>query len=138
MGVICLVLGGCVSLASAWRFAADRRAIREQREPAAPRVLPILVAVAIAALVAAMTFAASLNALVSTPVRYGWNWDAILPGSFEAGSADLRDLTSDPAVAEISLGGGDSGFRVVATYSGPDTQAPRSMSIDQTMQISTN
>jgi hypothetical protein len=32
----------------------------------------------------------------------------------------------------------DSGFRVVATYSGPDTQAPRSMSVDQTMQISTN
>ena len=32
----------------------------------------------------------------------------------------------------------DSGFRVVATYSGPDAQAPRSMSIDQTMQISTN
>jgi hypothetical protein len=32
----------------------------------------------------------------------------------------------------------DSGFHVVATYSGPDTQAPRSMSIDQTMQISTN
>jgi hypothetical protein len=32
----------------------------------------------------------------------------------------------------------DSGFRVTATYSGPDEKAPRSVSIDQTMQISTN
>ena len=32
----------------------------------------------------------------------------------------------------------DSGFRVVATYSGPDEKAPRSLSIDQTMQITSN
>ena len=32
----------------------------------------------------------------------------------------------------------ESGFRVVATYAGPDEKAPRSLSIDQTMQISTN
>src|SRR5437667_6833975 len=32
----------------------------------------------------------------------------------------------------------DNGFRVTATYSGPDEKAPRSLSIDQTMQITTN
>lgn len=32
---------------------------------------------------------------------------------------------------------GDSGFRVVARYSGPDPKAPKSMTIDQTMQITT-
>ena len=32
----------------------------------------------------------------------------------------------------------DSGFRLVATYSGPDEKAPRSISIDQTMQITSN
>jgi hypothetical protein len=32
----------------------------------------------------------------------------------------------------------DTGFRVVATYSGPDEKAPKSLSIDQTMQISVN
>lgn len=31
----------------------------------------------------------------------------------------------------------DSGFRVVARYSGPDPKAPKSMSIDQTMRITT-
>jgi putative ABC transport system permease protein len=66
----------------------------------------------IVALMAALIVAASLSHLLVTPSLYGWNWDALIPGSFEAGSADIRDLMSDPAVAEISLGSGDSGFRV--------------------------
>ena len=32
----------------------------------------------------------------------------------------------------------DNGFKVIATYSGPDDKAPRTMSIDQTMQVSSN
>jgi hypothetical protein len=32
----------------------------------------------------------------------------------------------------------DSGFKVTATYSGPDPKAAKQLSIDQTMQISTN
>jgi hypothetical protein len=31
----------------------------------------------------------------------------------------------------------DTGFTITATYSGPDASGPKSMSIDQTMQIST-
>jgi hypothetical protein len=31
---------------------------------------------------------------------------------------------------------GDSGFRIVATYSGPDSSMPKTICIDQTMQIS--
>ena len=66
----------------------------------------------IVALVAALIVAASLSHLLVTPPLYGHNWDTILTGSFEAGSADLRDLEHDPAVAEFSVGGGGDGFRV--------------------------
>jgi len=66
----------------------------------------------IVALIAALIVAASLSHLLVTPSLYGWNWDSLRPGSFEAGSADLRDLTNDPAVAEFSVGSGGDGFRV--------------------------
>ena len=34
--------------------------------------------VAVTAVVTAVVFGASLNSLVSHPVRYGWNWDALI------------------------------------------------------------
>lgn len=63
----------------------------------------------IAALLAALTVGASLSHLVETPRLYGFNWDAVFGGSFEAGSDDLRTLQSDPAVSEITVAGGFEG-----------------------------
>ena len=40
--------------------------------------------VAITVIVTSLTFASSLNALVSQPPLYGWNWDYALPAGFSA------------------------------------------------------
>ncbi len=60
-------------------------------------------ALAIAAVVAAMCFAASLDALVRTPRLYGWDWDATLLDTSGYGAIDL-DATAalfdeDPRIA---------------------------------------
>ncbi|MDQ3640176.1 MAG: ABC transporter permease [Actinomycetota bacterium] len=62
----------------------------------------------LASLVAVVVFAASLTALEHTPARYGWNWDANVPGSGPSGSDDsaveshAADLAADPAVADLA------------------------------------
>lgn len=60
-----------------------------------------------AGLVAVLVFAASLTALEHTPGRYGWNWDANLPGSGRSVGGDSlenhgTDLAADPAIAELA------------------------------------
>jgi hypothetical protein len=58
---------------------------------------------AVAAVVAAVVFGASLTSLVSHPARYGWNWDVVIQaeggyGSFTPGSM-ARLIRGQPAVA---------------------------------------
>jgi hypothetical protein len=62
--------------------------------------------VAIAAVVAALVFGTSLIALVSTPARYGQNWDQELDLGFGAVPARLgaRILSAEPAVAGYAAG----------------------------------
>jgi hypothetical protein len=64
--------------------------------------------VAVAALVAALTFGAGLRPLVSHPAQYGWNWDVAAVDNAGYGNSDPaaaeRLLGSDPDVA--AWGGG--------------------------------
>jgi ABC-type lipoprotein release transport system permease subunit len=56
----------------------------------------------IAGVVAALTFAASLDRLVSTPADYGWNW-GISPDLFEGDAELLADQEEVEAVAQLRL-----------------------------------
>jgi hypothetical protein len=65
--------------------------------------------VALATVVAAVSFAANLRHLVSTPRLYGWSWDVLVDGqfgSFPGGQARAL-LTPIPGVASVA--GGDYG-----------------------------
>jgi ABC-type antimicrobial peptide transport system permease subunit len=69
--------------------------------------------VAIAALVTAAVFGASLAGLVGTPGRYGQNWDAELNTGFAAVPAALgaRILAAEPAITGYAQG--DSGLLTI-------------------------
>jgi hypothetical protein len=54
--------------------------------------------VAVAAMVAAVVFGASLTGLVSHPVRYGWNWDLLVQAQGSYGSFLDQNLAKDPVV----------------------------------------
>jgi hypothetical protein len=62
--------------------------------------------VALAAVVATVTFAAGLTDLVSTPARYGQDWDLMVDGGFSPApvTAIVTALGPDPAVAAIAGG----------------------------------
>ncbi len=61
---------------------------------------------AIAAVVAALVFGASLIALVSTPHRYGQNWDQILDLEYQGVSAAVgaKVLSAEPAITGYAAG----------------------------------
>ncbi len=63
-------------------------------------------AIALAALVASVTFGSSLHTLVAEPRLYGWNWDAALDAGDGYGNIDPHRtaaiLDRDPAVASWS------------------------------------
>ena len=61
---------------------------------------------AIAAIVAALVFGTSLIALVSTPHRYGQNWDQQLDLGFQGASAAFgaKVLAAEPAIAGYAAG----------------------------------
>jgi predicted lysophospholipase L1 biosynthesis ABC-type transport system permease subunit len=50
-----------------------------------------------AGVIAALTFASSLDRLVATPARWGWNWD-LVPDVFPG---DLDRFAADPDIAEV-------------------------------------
>ncbi len=76
-------------------------------------------AVAIAAVVAAVTFGANLDRLVQTPTRYGWNWDLAVDAGFRqvTGQTALTIASSVPSVAEMA--GGTYGTLAVGGRSVP-------------------
>jgi ABC-type antimicrobial peptide transport system permease subunit len=61
---------------------------------------------AIAAVVAALVFGASLIALVSTPHRYGQNWDQVLDLEYQGVSAAFgaKVLSAEPAITGYAAG----------------------------------
>jgi len=62
--------------------------------------------IAVAALTAAAVFGTSLVALISTPHRYGQNWDAQLDGEFGGvpGALGARVIAAEPAVTGYASG----------------------------------
>lgn len=86
------------------RFALDPRSGRE-RVPVRSAILGSVLAVAV--VVTAVTFGASLNTLISHPRLYGWDWDYTVLSGF-AGDEDLPGhltsslLAHDPHVAATS------------------------------------
>ena len=62
------------------------------------------VAVAVAAVIAALTYQASLARLLDTPARYGWTWDRMLDGADEGISSELvAALAQDPDIGAVSV-----------------------------------
>jgi hypothetical protein len=63
-------------------------------------------ALAVAAVVAALTFAGSLSTLIATPHLYGWNWDLQLDNGFQSLPRDqlVQGLSHDPDVAAFAGG----------------------------------
>ena len=57
---------------------------------------------AVAVVVAALTFAGSLSTLVSHPPLYGWNWDYMFSTTNDVPPQSLRALSHDPDVAAWS------------------------------------
>jgi hypothetical protein len=75
--------------------------------------------VAVAAMVAAVVFGASLTGLVSHPVRYGWNWDVLVQAEGSYGNFLDQNLAQDP-VADLrqdAMVGLLAGQRSVAGWS---------------------
>ncbi len=70
----------------------------------APRAVPIrsalvAMAVGITGVVAVMVFASSLDRMVATPARWGWNADGLISDITDDGLARLRD---DPRIAAVA------------------------------------
>ena len=57
---------------------------------------------AVAVVVSALTFGASLNTLVSHPPLYGWNWDYMFDTTNDVPPESLKTLEHDPDVAAWS------------------------------------
>jgi hypothetical protein len=57
------------------------------------------IAIAIGAVVTALTFQAGLTRLLETPARYGWTWDAVV----DSGDADVTPELVDAIAAEQSV-----------------------------------
>ena len=85
------------------RFTFERA---EAARTTTPRAVMAGGAIAVAALVAATTFGASLRTLVGEPHLYGWNWDAAITAGDGYDNFVLADtkpvLDSDPHIASWS------------------------------------
>ncbi len=88
-------VAGVVGVRFALEAGRDRTAV-PVRSALAGTVL------AVALVVAALSFAASLQTLVSHPALYGWNWSYALDPTNNVPSRTLEVLRHDPAVAASS------------------------------------
>jgi ABC-type lipoprotein release transport system permease subunit len=77
------------------------------------------VAVAIVAVVTALTYQAGLGRLLDTPERYGWTWDNVLEAQDEGFDPGLvPSLEAEPAVTGLSLG-----YRITLLWDGTGVQS---------------
>ena len=81
------------------------------RTSVATRSALVGASLAVAGVVAAVTFAASLDHLLTTPRLYGWNWDVVIEGGdgsdealAEAIGTVAASLADDPGVSALSMG----------------------------------
>lgn len=83
--------------------AGVRAALSREGRRAIPTVAGV--AIAIAAVVTALTYQAGLGRLLDSPSRYGWTWDVVVDTS-DAGLSPgfLSALEDDPLVTGLSVG----------------------------------
>lgn len=95
-------MGLGVAPATGIRFALSRRGARD----GAARSSVIVAVAATTALLAAATFADSLDGLLDNPTRYGHRWDVLVDGGFGPGPAGLlvSRFADDSRVAGIAAG----------------------------------
>jgi ABC-type lipoprotein release transport system permease subunit len=99
--------GGSVGIVTGVGFAVER----DRRAPGSSLAATLVgIVVAIAATVAALTFATNLNALVSSPSRYGWTWGVSIESYTQEMSPELaqrieadRNLTGLTVASRASV-----------------------------------
>ncbi|MFI5047803.1 MAG: FtsX-like permease family protein, partial [Acidimicrobiia bacterium] len=94
--------GGPVSAVSGVRFAVQR-----DRSSGATSLVTTLfgVVAAVAMIGAALVFSTNLDRLVTTPARYGWNWDALLDTYDEGATPDfVAKVVADHDLVGITVG----------------------------------
>jgi len=79
------------------------------RDPAGQRISMVAtltgLVVAIATIVAALTFGTSLERMVTTPARYGWTWNVLIDTSDRGAEREVVDaVTSDRRLAAMTIG----------------------------------
>ena len=86
--------------------------------------------VAVAAVIAAVTFSANLDRLVETPVLFGWNWDVQVGGGFDAipTAPAVERLQAVPTVAGFS--GGTTAELTFSSAAGDRREVP-TIGLDQ-------
>ena len=84
------------------RFALER----DRAHGAAPLATTLFgLVVAIATIGAALTFGTNLDRLVTTPQRYGWEWDTLIDAGDEGADAELiAEVEKDDALAGATIG----------------------------------
>jgi ABC-type lipoprotein release transport system permease subunit len=79
------------------------------RDPAGQRVSMVAtltgLVVAVATVVAALTFGTSLDRMISTPERYGWTWNVLIDTSDRGAEAEVVDaVTADRRLVGVTVG----------------------------------
>ena len=93
--------------ASASAVAGVRAALQRDRTPGGAS-LPTTVfglVVAIATIVAALTFGSTLDRMVTTPARYGWSWDALVD-TYDSGTTPklVSAVAHDRDLSAVTVG----------------------------------
>jgi hypothetical protein len=109
--------GAPVSALTGVRFALEG----DRAHGAAPLATTLFgLVVAILTIGAALTFGTNLDRLVTTPQRYGWDWDTLIdPGDEGADEELISEVRGDDALAAATLGTRavtSIGGRVVPAY----------------------
>jgi ABC-type lipoprotein release transport system permease subunit len=94
--------GAPVSAVTGVRFALER----DRAHGAAPLAVTLFgLVVAIATIGAGLTFGSNLDSLVTTPQRYGWDWDTLIdPGDEGADDELIDEVRRDQDLESATLG----------------------------------
>jgi hypothetical protein len=85
--------------------AGVRAALAREGRSAFAAPTAVGVAIAIVALVTALTYQAGLSRLLDTPSRYGWTWDVAVESFGDSLPPELLDaLDAEPTVVGLSIG----------------------------------
>lgn len=94
--------GAPVSAVTGVRFAIER----DRAHGAVPLTTTLFgLVIAIMTIGAALTFATNLDRLVTTPERYGWNWDTLIDAGDEGADDELlSEVKGDESLSAVTVG----------------------------------